>query len=199
MFILGFAGDANTYPRGTVEMARAHGQSLGEEVCRVLETKLAPVRGPLTVAFDRVSLPLQQPPPRAELEKLASEKSERASKARRMLAVLDRGEKLPVEYVCPIAVWQFGQDLTLVGLSGEAVVDYAPLLEKALGPNRLWLSAYNNDVFGYLPSARVLAEGGYEALSSGRPGLFAPQAETVVVKNVRELAQKAGRHVPADQ
>ena len=197
MFILGFAGDANTYPRGTVEMARAHGQSLGEEVCRVLETKLAPVRGPLTVAFDRISLPLQQPPPRTELEKLAGEKSERASKARRMLAVLDRGEKLPVEYVCPIAVWQFGEDLTLVGLSGEAVVDYVPLLEQALGPNRLWLSAYNNDVFGYLPSARVLAEGGYEALSSGRPGLFAPQAEEVVVKNVRDLAKKVGRHVPA--
>ena len=79
-----------------------------------------------------------------------------------MLAMLDRGEKLPTHYTCPLAVWQFGKDLTLVGLSGEVVVDYVTALERALGPNQLWIAGYCNDVFGYLPSARVLGEGGYE-------------------------------------
>src|SRR5205807_9572438 len=118
--------------------------------------------------------------------------------AKQMLAVLDRGDKLPRRYTCPLAVWQFGSDLTLVGLSGEVVVDYVPLLEHALGPNRLWLAAYCNDVFGYLPSARVLAEGGYETrgLYSGGPGFFDAKAEEVVVRTVRELAAKAGRKVP---
>src|SRR5207248_2072722 len=36
MFMLGCAGDANPYPRGTMNMARQHGQTLGDEVCRVL-------------------------------------------------------------------------------------------------------------------------------------------------------------------
>src|SRR5205807_10439921 len=118
--------------------------------------------------------------------------------AKQMLARLSRGEKLPTHYPCPIAVWQFDQDLTLVGLSGEVVVDYVTLLEKALGPNQLWLSAYCNDVFGYLPSARVLQEGGYETrgLYSGGPGFFDAKAEEVVVRTVRELAAKAGRKVP---
>src|SRR5581483_8889156 len=51
MFLLGCAGDANPYPRGTMELARKHGQALGEEVCRVLGGKLRPVRGPLRIAF----------------------------------------------------------------------------------------------------------------------------------------------------
>jgi hypothetical protein len=118
--------------------------------------------------------------------------------AGRMLEVLDKGGTLPAHYRAPIAVWQFGRDLTLVALSGEAVVDDAHLIEQAIGPVQLWLSAYNNDVFGYLPSARVLAEGGYETrgVGHGGPGFFSPKAQDAVVAKVRELAAKAGRKEP---
>ncbi len=99
---------------------------------------------------------------------------------------------------CPLTVWQFGRDLTLVGLSGEVVVDYVAFLEKVLGPNQLWIAGYCNDVFGYLPSARVLAEGGYETrgLYAGGAGFFDPKAEEVVVRTVRKLAEQAGRKLP---
>src|SRR5205085_8234811 len=115
--------------------------------------------------------------------------------AQQMLARLKAGEKLQTEYTCPLAVWQFGDDLTLVALSGEVVSDYVPMLEAALGPTRLWVAAYCNDVYGYLPSARVLREGGYETrgIYSGSAGIFDPRAEEVIVAKVRELAEKAGR------
>jgi len=165
----------------------------------VLGGKLRPVGGPLRVAFDRVALPLQPPPPREELKKLAENRRDaRSFAAGQLLALIERGEKPPTHYTCPVAVWQFGTDLTLVGLSGEVVVDYVLLLEKALGPTQLWVLAYCNDVFGYLPSARVLAEGGYETrgLYSGGPGFFDPKAEEVLVRAVRDLARKAGRKLP---
>ena len=198
MFILGCAGDANPYPRGSMELAKKHGNALGAEVCRVLETKLRPVTGPLKIAFARMDLPLQPPLSREELQKLAADKrNPKSLGVAPMLAALDRGEKLPTHYTCPLTVWQFGRDLTLVGLSGEVVVDYVPLLEKALGPNQLWIAAYCNDVFGYLPSARVLGEGGYETrgLYSGGAGFFDAKAEEVLVRKVRELAREAGRKV----
>ncbi len=72
MFMLGCAGDANPYPRGKMEYSHEHGVTLGKEICRVLETKLRPVRGPLKIAFDRAELPLQPTPPRAELQKQAT-------------------------------------------------------------------------------------------------------------------------------
>jgi hypothetical protein len=199
MFMIGCAGDANPYPRGTMDMAKKHGRTLGEEVCRVLGTKLRPVRGPLQLAFARADLPLQTPPSREELQKLAADKrSPKTWGAAQLLAMLDRGEKLPTTYTCPFTVWQFGKDLTLVGLSGEVVVDYVTALEKALGPNQLWIAGYCNDVFGYLPSARVAGEGGYETrgLYSGGAGFFDTRAEEVVVQTIRALAKKAGRKLP---
>jgi len=199
MFILGCAGDADPWQRGTMKLAREHGATLGKEVCRVLETKLRPVRGPLEVAFGHADLPLQKPPPRAELERQATRKGGiQTWVAKQMLDVLDRGDQLPTRYRCPEAVWQFGGDLTLVGLSGEVVVDYVPLLEEALGHNRLWIAAYCNDVFGYLPSARVLREGGYETrgLYTGGIGYFSPKAQDVLIERVRDLARKAGRQLP---
>lgn len=193
LFILGCAGDANPYPRGTMELAREHGATLAREVSRVLETKLAPLRGPLAAEWGKVDLPFQKLS-RDQIEGLSGAQG---SVARQMLALLDRGERLPTHYPAPVAVWQFGKDLTLVGLPGEVVVDYVALLERALGPEKLWIAAYCNDKFGYLPSARVVREGGYEApglsVGYGGPGFFAPEAEQALAGAVRALASRAGR------
>jgi hypothetical protein len=199
MFVLGCAGDANPYPRGTYEIAFDHGRELAKEVTRVLAAKLAPVRGPLKTATADVSLPLAPPPAREELEKRAASKGGALTwVAQQSLDRLQRGEKLPTSYSCPIAVWQFGDDLTLVALSGEVVSDYVRMIEDALGPTRLWIAAYSNDVYGYLPSARVLREGGYETrgLIYGGIGLFAPDAEVALVGKVKELARSVGRKMP---
>lgn len=197
LFMQGCGGDANPYPRGSEEIARLHGTALGNEVLRVLKQKLRPVQpGKLRTAFRRVALPLKDPPPREQIEALASEGRGIAQYvAQRMKAVLDAGEKIPTTYETPIAVWQLGDDLTLVALPGEVVVEYVKLVEQALTPHRLWISAYNNDLFGYLPSKRVLAEGGYETrgLYAGGVGYFDPSVQDVIIKTVKDLAAEAGR------
>ena len=198
MFALGCAGDANPYPRGTHAIAEQHGKELSTEVLRVAQdkAKLAPIRGALKIAAGEATLPLAEPPPKGELEKMAAGRGGTAPwMAQRMLERLARGEKLPSHYAAPLAVWQFGDDLTLVALSGEVVVDYVRLLEDKLGQGRLWIAAYCHDVYGYLPSRRVLDQGGYETrgLYSGGIGLFAPEAEQALVARVSDLASEAGR------
>jgi len=199
MFVLGCAGDANPYPRGTHEISLTHGKELAAELKRVLTTRLVPVRGPLRATTAEVVLPLASPPAREALEKTAAGKSGAMPwVAQQMLERLNRGEKLPTQYSCPLAVWQFGDDLTLVALSGEVVSDYVRFIEDSLGPNRLWIAAYSNDVYGYLPSARVIREGGYETrgVYSGGIGNFAPDAQDVLVAKVKELANTVGRKMP---
>lgn len=194
MFMMGCGGDANPYPRDTLELAKAHGAELAEEVSRVLETKLRPISGPLQVTFGHAELPLQAVTVEM-LRPLAKESpSWQLGNARQMLAQLERGGKLPTHWTAPIAVWQFGRDLTMVAISGEVVVDYVQLVEKAIGPLNLWVAAYANESFGYLPSARVISEGGYETrgLNSG-DGWFAPEAQDAVVAKVKELAAQVGR------
>ena len=110
------------------------------------------------------------------------------------VAKLDRGESLLRTYAAPLALWQFGQDLTLVAFSGETVVDYVRLAQERLGPLKLWVSGYNNDVFGYLPTARILREGGYETRGLYVDyGLFRPNVQEVVMEAIADMARAAGR------
>lgn len=198
MFIAGCGGDANPYPRGEIEHVRKHGGDLGAEVCRVLQGKLQPVRGPLRTLLESADAPLQPVPPKEELEKLAKGPYHVAYNAKRMLEALQAGKSMPPRFPVPIALWQFGEDLTLVGIAGEVLSGYVLQMEKAIGPLNLWAASYTNQVFGYLPTATAIAEGGYETrgLYGHVVGFFAPEAEEVVVAKIRQLAEKAGRKLP---
>lgn len=194
MFVIGCAGDARPHPRGGNDLARRHGQSLGTEVLRVLCEELSPVSGPLRCALEYVDLTLQDVP-REAIEKLRDEGIDYYEHfAKGALAILDRGERLPDVYRAPFAMWQFGEDLTVVAMCGEVVVDYVPLIEQAIGPLRLWIAGYCNDVFGYLPSVKVLAEGGYETrgLYTGI-GLFAEDVQKQTIQAVERLARQVNR------
>jgi hypothetical protein len=81
--------------------------------------------------------------------------------------------------------------LTLVALGGEVVVDYALRLAREYPRRRMWVAGYSNDVFAYVPSLRVLREGGYEGgdamIYYGRPGPFTDAVEELIVGKVRRL------------
>ncbi|MHC4994128.1 MAG: neutral/alkaline non-lysosomal ceramidase N-terminal domain-containing protein [Planctomycetota bacterium] len=206
LFMTGCGGDQNPYPRRTLELAQRHGRSLATAVEAALETRSTrEVRGSVRSALENVTLEFATPPTRAELVKRSQDKRARtAAYAKRLLALLDRDGALQTEYVFPLQAVQFGEDLTLVALCGESVVDYSLRLKRELrqspdnridspGP-RIWVAGYSNHVFGYLPSKRVLLEGGYEGgramESTNYPGPFAPSVEERVVTKVKELVRK---------
>jgi len=194
MFVLGCGGDANPNPRGTMELAARHGEDLAREVWRVAQEEKRPaVSGPLSTALASVDLPFKTFE-RPDLEKIAGAPGPLAATAKQMVEFLDAGARLPARYRAPVAVWRFGRDLTLVGLPGETVVDYALAVEKLADPARLWVAGYCNDKIGYLPSRRVAEEGGYEAQGLtkgfGGPGFFSPQAEDAVLDAVKELLRR---------
>jgi neutral ceramidase len=107
-----------------------------------------------------------------------------------MRAEIARHGRLPAAHLEPVQVWQLG-GLMLVTLGGEVVVDYAHRLAREYPDRSLWVAGYSNDVFAYVPSARVLKEGGYEGADAmiyyGRPGPFADGVEELIVGEVRRL------------
>lgn len=163
----------------------------------MLAEKLAPVRPPLRTAFRQAALPIAAPGSREQIAALTKSSSSWLRYiGNRQLALLDQGRPPAASYPMPIALWQFGSDLALVGLSGEPVYDFVPLIENAIGPTRLWVAGYCHDVFGYVPSARILAEGGYETRGIHRGdavGQFTSAAQEVVVATVAALARETGR------
>ena len=112
-----------------------------------------------------------------------------------MLATLEEGKAIATDYPhYPIQTWKFGDELTWVALGGEVVIDYNLRLKKEMPAKGFkWIAGYSNDVVAYIPSARVLKEGGYEADSSqvyyGMPAKWSPKIEEIIVAKALELAK----------
>ena len=100
MFLQGCAGDANPFPRGSEEIARIHGQTLADEVGRVLETRLVPVRGSLSIVMQQVELPLAPPPSMEQIDVMVKRGSWQGSVATEMREMLEAGQELPTKYGC---------------------------------------------------------------------------------------------------
>lgn len=195
MVMIGCGADANPEPRGKLWQSRQHGLALAGAVARVLNEPMKPVVGPVAAAFERVDLPLSETPTKEEFAKKAADKNQSIARfGKKFVDMLDRGEKPITSYPCPVQVLRFGKDLTLVALGGEVVVDYSHRLKRELAGEPLWVASYCNDVFAYVPSMRILTEGGYEAefnlVYYGIPSKFAPAVEDTLVKKVLELTKK---------
>ncbi|WP_020473191.1 neutral/alkaline non-lysosomal ceramidase N-terminal domain-containing protein [Zavarzinella formosa] len=196
MFWIGCGGDANPLPRSMIELCEKYGKELALAVKDVANGKMAPLIKPITSSYSEVTLPLDKLPAREYWEAEVSSKSiANAKRAERMLAKLRAGVPIPTEYPhYPIQIWKFGDQLTWVALGGEVVIDYNLRLKKELPANGMkWIAGYSNDVIAYIPSARVLKEGGYEADSSqvyyGLPTKWAPAIEDIIVNKTLELAK----------
>jgi hypothetical protein len=195
LFLNGCSGDQNPYPRGTVELAKQHGRALANAVDAALLPRPRPISGPLRSVLENVTL---QFAPHSREEWLKLKESTNKTDQRRaahFLQQLDKTGQLNATYDYPIQVVQFGKDLTLVALAGEVVVDYSLRLKRELaGSSAVWIAGYSNDVFGYVPSVRVLKEGGYEGGGAMRftllPGPFAPSVEERIIGKVHELTAK---------
>jgi hypothetical protein len=73
-----------------------------------------------------------------------------------------------------------------VALGSEVVVDYSLRLKRELGGDAaVWVAGYSNDYTGYIPSLRVLKEGGYEAQAG-----WADTVEERIVGKVHELYRR---------
>ena len=121
----------------------------------MLKEKLTPVAGPLHVAFARVDLPLVDPPTKEQLLQRRGQGTIYQQRlTEHLLKQLDTKGSLATSLSCPLQVIQFGDDLTLIGLSGESVSDYARRLRAEFPKKRLWIAGYSNDIF-FIPSVRT--------------------------------------------
>lgn len=170
------------------EVAQQYGHEVAIEVARLVDTPLPRLSGPIDCELDTITLALAKLPTREQWAERAKVDNADGYYAKTKLAKLDAGEKLPTEVAYPIQTWKFGKSLATVFLSGEVVVDYALRLKKEFDASRLWMNAYANDDPGYIPSERVLKEGGYEGGGAmvyyGLPAPFAPGVEEKIISTI---------------
>jgi hypothetical protein len=199
MFWIGCGADANPLPRGKVELCQKYGRELAQAVDDTLRGELTPVRGPCAARYTTIPLPFDKLPTKEMLAAdMLSKQHTRRNRAVRLMRILEKGGKLDEKYPdYPVQVWRLGDQLLWVALGGEVVVDYSRRLKKELaGGPAVWITGYANNVMAYIPSERVLKEGGYEGDTSmapyGLPSKWAPGIEGRIVTTVHELARGVG-------
>jgi hypothetical protein len=196
MFVAGCGGDQNPLPRRSVELAEGYGEQLADSVQRVLVGPMRPAPSPLNAAYSEIDLEFGEPPTRAQIEKDAQSKTLAvANRAKRLLGTIESKGRLPSNYPYPVQAWRLG-DLTWVFLGGEVVVDYSLRIKRNLGSSHTWVSAYCNDVCAYMPSLRVLKEGGYEGATAmiyyGHPSPWSENVEEEIIQAVNRLVKVTG-------
>jgi dienelactone hydrolase len=194
---LGCGADQNPTPRRTMELVQQYGDAVAAEAKRLATQPLRRIGGPLACRTQVLDLAYDTLPKRSEWEAAAAGSGAAAYQAKKNLSRLDRGERLPTHLPYRIQTWVFGEDLAMVFLAGEVVVDYGLRLKREFDAGRLWVNAYANDVPCYIPSRRVLDEGGYEAVGAmiyyDRPTRLAAEVEDQIINGVHRLMPAAFR------
>jgi hypothetical protein len=178
-----------------VQKCAAVGLELALEIKRVSE-KLKPITARPTVVSTPISIPFDTPRTREEWETRAkSTDAAVAYQAKVSITRLDRGEELLKQMPYLIQTWVFGEELAIVYLPGETVVDYSHRLKGEFDRTRIWVNGYSNEERCYIPSERILKEGGYEGglamIYYDRPQRFAPGLEQRIIDVVHEQIPKS--------
>jgi hypothetical protein len=204
MFVQNCGGDANPLPRirgkdvEATELAGMYGKILAEAVRQVIAGTMKPLSGPIRAAMGETELELQPGIPLDELKQRVPNLTGMPKREfEHFIRQNDTLGSTPDRVKYPIQVWRIGTDFTFIALTGETVVDYSLKFKAAYGWNNTWICGYNNDLTSYIPSLRVLKEGGYEGVT----GMFeyghrAPYTETVeerITAKVEELVKATAK------
>jgi neutral ceramidase len=203
LFFQGCGADQNPLPRRSLNLARQYGQELAAAVERVIHDECESLASDLRTGYTEVDLAFTEHPTQQTLQKIAADSTVNYKQkwAQKMLNKLNNGESLPTSYPYPIQIWKLG-DQSIFALGGEVVVDYAITLKRLFGQNA-FVMGYCNDVMGYIPSVRVLREGGYEGVTSqivyDLPGTWKADIEAKIIYTILQLAKETGIELPESQ
>lgn len=197
MFWAGCGADINPLPRRKPELAQNYGRQLAESVLRSLNGVMFPLSPDLSWTSSLTDLPFESVPDRNAWEEQAlSTNRYIASRAEFWLEELEAGGEVPDSYPYPLVGLKLGSSkngLNWIFMGGEVVVDYAIRAREQWGEDH-WITAYAQDVMGYIPSRRVWDEGGYEGDSSaiyyGLPSRWSSSVEDLVWERMSEVLRR---------
>jgi neutral ceramidase len=192
-FWQGCGADQNPLPRRTQALAEKYGQALATVADEVLTRSMTPVTGRLAASYRDIPLAFGKLPEREELvSQLQDKTASIAARAKMLLDEVDHGRPLSPTYAYPVQLWRLGSDIEWFFLGGEVVVDYAIRIKSEQRGTKTWVAGYSNDVMAYIPSRRVLTEGGYEGGGAmayyGLPTAWSEQVENQIMDEIHRQA-----------
>ncbi len=180
--------DTSLFRGGDFPDIEYFGGLLADAVQTVLDRPMTPVRGTLSARKIAFELPLRDKLPREEYVKEGAGDSLEAYAARWYAAHYD---ELPRAKTYTMQRIDLGDTLTLIGMEGEAVVEYEYHMDRLLPGRHVVTLGYSNGNPGYICTADMYRTGGYEPVGSTvcyylHSG-WKPECESIILENAKRL------------
>jgi hypothetical protein len=177
-----------------------YGKALGGEVVRVVREASTEVQPRLNGVATVIDLPLQEQPTREALEHIINDDPEDRT-WRPWIPWLDKGKKVWAEFLMDkpfsptrqltLQRLDLADNVTLVAMGGEVCVEYGHFIKDTRPDAFMIPMGYSNGIIGYIPTAAMFPEGGYEPITSGMyfglPAPFKPEIEEIIRKEISKI------------
>lgn len=179
-----------TWRSGTWKDIEAAGDLVAEDVLGILDN-LQPVQPAVQSALAEMDLPLQELPGREQMERYLQQARGAIRKhwAERQIEKLGRGFGLESSAMILAQGICLGKGLRLVALEGEPVAELGLQICNHFRSGITFPLGYSNGTGLYLPTSRMLEQGGYEVNSYYEYGYAATLARGIEAVLDRALAQ----------
>jgi hypothetical protein len=189
-FVQGLAGDVRPRALAVLEKnsfrsAKTNdvvnvGNQLANDVLATLQSTPKMLNLNFAAAMEKPFLPKDNPPPRAQYEKLFAEgKGRQKNVAKYWLQRYDTGVGFSKGDPWPTGLIRLADNQWVCYFAGEPCVEWGPKVSQWLAPRDVVFWGYSQETITYLPTAEMLPAGGYEVLECNRargssPAQFAP-------------------------
>lgn len=178
-------------PCSIQEMQKA-GDDLAHDVNKVLrEAEFTPVDGRFTALQSDVLLDTEVWE-MSTIEAWAEQKGSFYIRCVERLKNMVKAGNARKTYSLSMMVWQLAPHVRLVAMESEIPTDYALRLRRMYPDQQLIIAGYSNGVYTYIPTEKMLEEGGYEAehpLSIGFRGRFVKGTEETIFAEIDRLCK----------
>lgn len=186
------------FPSGTWEEVEKAGAMVADEVMAALEGELTPVAPDLFVRSLEMKWPMQEHIGKEGLEAVLADPSTHAESlaevkavwARDMLDRIESGYDLPTHVPITAHGLKIGDHFRIVAIEGEMVDALGSQIRDAYTTGITMPLGYSNGCQMYLPTSKMIGEGGYEVESYWeyrQPAPLAPGMEDILAETIALL------------
>lgn len=201
LFLQGAGGDSKAsvigkgqkeWRSGTWDDVAEAGTMVGNEVVQAVTAGLTRIEPEIRNHIININLSLSPPMTHAEYEAIAKDPNKEETLrqwAQEQVTLLDRGYKLATSVPVSVHGIQLGKGLRIIGIEGEIVAEIGLLIKNHYTDGITFALGYSDGAQLYIPTSKMLGEGGYEVESYWEYRQPAPLAKSIEEKIIQSLNQ----------
>ncbi|NMB98398.1 MAG: hypothetical protein GYA02_17610 [Clostridiaceae bacterium] len=168
------------------------GKILANDVNNILKCGMRKLVSELKTSLSKINLPLGELKTDYFMELMQSGNADKAKYGKRMLEIA-QSDMYSSGCLFQISIVELAKDVRIIGLEGEICNKIGIDIRNLFTQGNTIVLGYTNGSVSYIPTQKILSEGGYEAVcaytKSGIPAPFADNTESVILEHISTARQ----------